>query len=156
MILVNKERFLLLPCGIFYIRVDKDEDPATALITNGLQVKGPSFEGVVSGDCYEANLSFAPTPDDDGATDWPCIGNVYDEEKGVSESMDINLTFTRGGLIGEDDLRFIILEPADMAKVLEWIHHGAVNISKWLAEQGENFPAEMIATKETVEDNYFV
>jgi len=156
MLLMNKKHFLLLPCGVFYIPVRKDEDPATALITNGIQVKGPSFEGPANTDCYEANLSFAPSPDDNGEVDWPCISNVYNEEKGISESMDISLTFTRGGLIDEEDTRYIVLEPADMARVIEWIHHGAANITKWLAEQGENFPAEMVATKETFEDNYFV
>ncbi|EJY3320355.1 hypothetical protein OGA59_004480 [Salmonella enterica] len=153
MLLLNKERFLKLPAGVFYIQVPgRDYDPSTAMITNSIMVKGNSFESI---DCYEGNLSFAPTPEDTGERDWPCIGNVYDEDKGFSESMDLNLTITRGGLIGEEDIRFIVFEPKDLATMAQWMEKAALAMTSWLKEQDENYPEVMKATKNTFDDEDF-
>jgi hypothetical protein len=153
MILVNKERFLKLPAGIFYVEVSsRDCDPSTALITNPIKVKGNSFEGF---DAQEGNLSFAPTPEDNGREDWPCIGNVYDEEKGFSESMDLNLTITRGGLIGSDDSRFIVFEPKDINTMKEWMEKAFLSMTNWLKEQPAKYPELMKATEATFNDEDF-
>ncbi|EGO2129055.1 hypothetical protein ITP31_003878 [Salmonella enterica] len=153
MLLLNKERFLKLPAGIFYIEVSsRDCDPSTAMVSNPIKIKGNTFEDF---DAQEGNLSFAPTPEDNGQKDWPCIGNVYDEDKGFSESMDLNLTITRGGLIGEEDIRFIVFEPKDLATMAQWMEKAALAMTSWLKEQDENYPEVMKATKNTFDDEDF-
>lgn len=153
MLLLNKERFLKLPAGIFYIEVTgRDCDPSTAMVTNPIQIKGNTFEDF---DAQQGNLSFAPTPEDNGQEDWPCIGNVYDEEKGFSESMDLNLTLTRGGLIGSYDSRFIVFEPKDINIMKEWMEKAFLAMATWLKEQPANYPELMKATEATFNDEDF-
>lgn len=149
MLLLNKKNFLKLPAGVFYIQVNPDEEPSTSLISNGIKVKGTTPETTKEFDCYEGNLSFAPTDTDTGETDWPCIDNLYDDSIGVSESMDINLTFTRGGLIGEDDLRFIVLEPNDLLTVMQWMADGSKAMGEWLKSQADEFPKVIVAGEGT-------
>ena len=155
MLLLNKNNFLKLPAGVFYIQVGPKEDPSTAMITNGIMVKGTTPKATKDFDCYEGNLSFAPTDTDTGEFDWPCIGNLYDESTGVSGSMDINLTITRGGIIGEDDLRFIILEPNDLLTMMKWMAAGSKAMGDWLKSQPDEFPKVIVAGKGTHESEDF-
>lgn len=152
MLLVNKARFLKFPAGVFYIEVDDETDPATAMITRSIKVKGNSYEDF---DCHEGNLSFSPTPEDNGHEDWPCIDNVYDKEKGFSESMDLSLILTRGGLIGENDVRFIVFEDKDLKTMKAWIEKAMSSLADWIKEQGDKYPEVMQATKKTFEDEDF-
>lgn len=153
MLLLNKERFLKLPAGIFYIEVSsRDCDPSTAMVSNPIKIKGNTFEDF---DAQEGNLSFAPTPEDNGQEDWPCIGNVYDEEKGFSDSMDLTLTLTRGGLIGSDDFRFIVFEPSDINTMKEWMEKAFIAMAAWLKEQPAKYPELMKAVDNTYNDKDF-
>lgn len=153
MILVNKERFEMMPAGIFYIEVPADIDPSTAMISEPVKVKGNTLPD--GGDVWEGSLSFVGTEQDPGTDQWPCIGNVYDENKGYSESMDLNLTLTRGGLIGEEGLTFIVFEPKDLNTIKEWIEKASLAMVTWLKEQPCDYPESMAATEETFNDEDF-
>lgn len=153
MLLVNQKRFEMMPAGIFYIEVPADTDPSTAMITQPIKVKGNTLTG--GGDVWEGNLSFVGTEQDPGVDQWPCIGNVYDENKGYSESMGISLTLTRGGLIGEEGLTFIIFEPKDINTMKEWMEKAFLSMTNWLKEQPAKYPELMKATEATFNDEDF-
>lgn len=153
MLLVNQKRFEMMPAGIFYIEVPANADPSTAMITEPLKVKGNTL--TYGGDVWEGGLSFAGTEQDPGTDQWPCIGNVYDEDKGYSDSMDLTLTLTRGGLIGEEGLTFIIFEPKDLNTMKEWVEKAFNSLSTWISAQSDKFPELMQATEETYNDKDF-
>lgn len=153
MILLNQERFEMMPAGIFYIEVPANMDASTAMITLPITVKGNTLRS--GGDVWEGGLSFAATEQDDGKDQWPCIGNVYDEGKGYSESMDLTLILTRGGLIGEEGLTFIVFEAKDLETMKGWMDKAITTLSTWMAKQSHKFPEVMRATDETYNNEDF-
>ncbi len=104
MIIVNREKFLLLPPGTLYSRYEP-------CIVSGLEIKGKSFffEGG-SGDWFFQNIL------GEIGDCWDCAGNEEEMMAGIDVELNLKIQERDGGF--EADELFLIYTPKDIRTLI--------------------------------------
>lgn len=147
MIIIDRNRFLMMPEGIPYVEVSPDRCVTDTLIESPLQFKGTTFFS--SGDYHESMMDIINS-EEESITD-----ELDDQssETGFSSSGVFDLDWSRNGLFDKDS-RFIIFEPNDIDILISHLTNGKSALEKFIKDKANaSFPEVINFTEDTLPED---